>query len=558
MVKSGTVVEIVLFAAVSLIVALFGAGIPVHFRATSPALLVQAGRGSSTLKDVSEYYMDSGKVGLVALLWAADRARPATDGERFRLQQIMDSHPDYWLSGGPAPYFQQFLSLAGIEATKGDRRKLIDLLIEREHRGHLLRFLAESSHATVQSILATREINGLNVFMPVNSGAGHPLDASILMTALAAQGDYFGSDLIREIKRLAERATKGEVRELAKLERFYLAILSLGMRFNWLQMTQLVRHCHTTVAVESVAALLRKRRNPDAAIYGIIELSGDPEGIAHFAEKYDERGDRALRLALRYGRGAVLKLLEQNKPLYEAPLLVQWLDKPLAWIRQAPLLNFAVNHPKLALNLKFLVFLVAGYALALSASSLLQLLNRGVLISRTQPLMILGNFVVALFFTSTLWVVMEPTLLEVGPEPNRELHLVFNLENALESLKAQNLEAAMLDQVTIIIILIFLLLQLIVYIYCLIRIFQIRGETMEPRIKLRVLENEDNLFDLGLYIGLGGTVLSLILLAIDVVQASLISAYSSTLFGIIFVAILKVFHVRPYRLKLILQSEGGE
>jgi hypothetical protein len=32
----------------------------------------------------------------------------------------------------------------------------------------------------------------------------------------------------------------------------------------------------------------------------------------------------------------------------------------------------------------------------------------------------------------------------------------------------------------------------------------------------------------------------------------LMAAYSSTLFGIIFVAILKIFHVRPYRKNLIL------
>ena len=72
---------------------------------------------------------------------------------------------------------------------------------------------------------------------------------------------------------------------------------------------------------------------------------------------------------------------------------------------------------------------------------------------------------------------------------------------------------------------------------------------------MKLLENEENLFDLGLYVGLGGTVASLILLAMDVVQASLISAYSSTLFGIIFVAFLKIFHVRPYRRGLIIKVE---
>ena len=71
--------------------------------------------------------------------------------------------------------------------------------------------------------------------------------------------------------------------------------------------------------------------------------------------------------------------------------------------------------------------------------------------------------------------------------------------------------------------------------------------------KIELLENEEPLFDIGLYFGLGGTVFSLILLAMGVVEASLIAAYASTLFGILGVAILKVFHVRPFRRKLILQ-----
>ena len=84
------------------------------------------------------------------------------------------------------------------------------------------------------------------------------------------------------------------------------------------------------------------------------------------------------------------------------------------------------------------------------------------------------------------------------------------------------------------------------------RISEVRKQSGEPGLKLELLDNEDNLFDLGLYVGLGGTVLSLVLLLIlDVKQDALIGAYASTLFGSIFVAILKIFHVRPYRNQLL-------
>ena len=60
-------------------------------------------------------------------------------------------------------------------------------------------------------------------------------------------------------------------------------------------------------------------------------------------------------------------------------------------------------------------------------------------------------------------------------------------------------------------------------------------------MKLRLLENEENLFDTGLFVSLGGTVISLILLNVwQLKEASLVAAYASTLFGILFVAVLKI------------------
>jgi hypothetical protein len=90
------------------------------------------------------------------------------------------------------------------------------------------------------------------------------------------------------------------------------------------------------------------------------------------------------------------------------------------------------------------------------------------------------------------------------------------------------------------------------------KLAEIRRQTLPSRLKLRLLENEDNLFDAGLYFGFVGTVLSLILVSMGITHFSLMAAYSSTSFGIIFVSILKIFHVRPYRRRLILDAEMAE
>ena len=67
-----------------------------------------------------------------------------------------------------------------------------------------------------------------------------------------------------------------------------------------------------------------------------------------------------------------------------------------------------------------------------------------------------------------------------------------------------------------------------------------------------------NFFYLLLYIGLAGTVVSLILLTMGIVTASLIAAYASTLFGILFTAIVKIVHVRKYKRKLLIESAGED
>jgi O-antigen/teichoic acid export membrane protein len=76
-------------------------------------------------------------------------------------------------------------------------------------------------------------------------------------------------------------------------------------------------------------------------------------------------------------------------------------------------------------------------------------------------------------------------------------------------------------------------------------------------MKLRLLENEDHLFDAGLYLGFVGTIISLILVSLGIGKFSLMAAYSSTSFGIIFVSVFKIFHLRPARRKLLLEAEAA-
>lgn len=80
---------------------------------------------------------------------------------------------------------------------------------------------------------------------------------------------------------------------------------------------------------------------------------------------------------------------------------------------------------------------------------------------------------------------------------------------------------------------------------------------MVATAKLRLMENEENLFDGGLYLGIAGTATALVLQVLGVIDANLLAAYSSNLFGIVCVALVKIRHVRPYKRKLIVESLGA-
>jgi hypothetical protein len=101
----------------------------------------------------------------------------------------------------------------------------------------------------------------------------------------------------------------------------------------------------------------------------------------------------------------------------------------------------------------------------------------------------------------------------------------------------------------------FLFIQVVIYIFCRRKLGQIQKEVLPSKLKLRLLENEEHLFDAGLYVGFVGTVLSLVCVSIGLIKPSLMAAYSSTSFGIIFVTVLKIFYLRPYRKQLIIETE---
>ncbi len=87
------------------------------------------------------------------------------------------------------------------------------------------------------------------------------------------------------------------------------------------------------------------------------------------------------------------------------------------------------------------------------------------------------------------------------------------------------------------------------------RLKAIKGMTGSAGEKIRQLENCEVYFDLPLYFGLLGTVLSFILITVFP-DAGLMFAYVSTGFGIIVSVTLRLVYLTPYRQQLIQEDAG--
>ena len=431
-------------------------------------------------------------------------------------------------------------------------------------------------------------------------------------TAMSIEKDYYSADTAFEIGRLSQKALDGDHSSKERIRSFYWSAHQLARKMNLIQMAELTQSCPNLQGVFDLAALIRMLNRPLSSsigkikeenrksgllpmdereearaqllkmieekkvvqsqfeynlqiIYSATLLSSNPSGILRFITNYPvyerdgdedavERALDDLKLAMIYGKGSLDHLLARNKPVHENGFVVN-LAKPLFPMLGGGLLtSLSHKHRDLSISLKIILLLGSFFCLILFISKTLPKpsFQRS---SSHFALRWTRRFSASTLFALLGVLALEPSLLQT---PRGQVS-VAGFDFALANLLAYANEESMADQnltiVTAIIAGVFLLIQIVIFMICISRVSQIKNEELKAGLKLGLLDNEENLFDLGLYVGLGGTVLSLILLLVlDVKQDALIGAYTSTLFGILFVAALKIVIIRPYRNHLLVKQ----
>lgn len=591
--------------ALSIGFAYLGFNFPANFRSVDGRVLASAGKGTQAIQENAQTRLDQDQVGPVRLMREAGLAKFSQE----KIDEVTNHQYYYPYTGGPDEHFANFLERIGEKAI-GTSLAMLDeessfsptifLLLRESNRQAIEDYLSESESPGITRLLESRGCKGFLLVSPAHPISGAALDMAILATALLIKGNYFTPSLEQWLMEETDLAIRGNDISIQQLKRFYTSVLTLAVYLDWSQLKELIRtyedwyplektvflfrnyagsvakfkYSSSALKVtgdeseETIEAIVSVEKETSSAdyrplIYTAILFSNNPGGVVNYIEKFQSAAFQDLKTAIKRNDAALALLLDNQLEIYKPPptlFFMNFAGSFLGKLQIPAFLQFVVDHPILSLILKLIFLTLAGAFLMGDFVTGLGDFNT----SRTQPLatrsMNYGLIGIVFALLAVIWV--EPTILK-GSQPKFDFDVanLFNTVHIEEMTNLANTAVAASDgatnhSATVGIIIGFLLIQLIIFILGLLKLKNIRNENGSTVMKLRLLENEENLFDTGLFVGLAGTVISLILLNVwHLKEASLVAAYASTLFGILFVAVLKIGFVRPYRNQLIREQE---
>lgn len=514
--------------------------LPVNVKSLNSALLREAGRGTPALAGFGRALLDRDKPGPAALVLAAaeEIGDPGAAPLRVLFEHYARRHPEMMPWGGWDAALEPLLQGEAPPA-EAVGQPVLTFMVRQRPRDNLRAYLAVSRLPGVQTLLRTADLTGTTRFVPARQPGGQPLDAVILLTAYLWQGEHLDPSLAREVRALAEAAVG--TGHLGELEAFYLDILTLGKRLDWTQLSELLRSATSTATVGQFAHLARVAPEHLPVTYTATLMARSADAVARYLIAFGQSGAESLRVALGHGEGALRQLVERQVPVSAS-----------AGPEFEFGAGFALRHPELALFLKYACFLLGIYLLFRALDTRL---FTGIETALRGAFPRMGGGVLALILTFIFFVFSEPYLLKAAQAPEFQVKLAIPILGAAPPAAAVASSTPSMQNSTLISVVFFALLQVAMYVICLLKISEIDRQAVPVAVKLRLAENEENLFDGGLYIGIAGTAAALVLQVMQVIEANLLAAYSSNLFGIVCVALVKIRHVRPYKRKLILELQ---
>jgi hypothetical protein len=544
--------------------------VPIHLRAVDARVIATAGRSGPLLLKQGQALADEGKLGAAEMFSQAARLAgiPGWDNLADATTQLARRNPSAQAWGNDSLTENLFPQ----SRPSDENLPFTTFIIHGANRDAALSHLGASAAPAVAQLLKTRSLQNTALLPPSSSASGQAFDAAVCVCGLLLDGNHLTPTLASQVNDMALQANRGG--GSMPLEGALMDFMSLGERFNWDQLTAFVADIPDTNTLSQLAGDVRVADKNLPVLFAAVQLSGKSAGVAGFLDRFSKSGMEDLCAGLRHGAGGVTELVESGKQYYNPA----WERRIAALPPFGALMNAAasacVGQPALALVVKLLLYLLAGFLLgeavyfarpldraSLLDNSFLETVHRTGMVPQERPSGAFHHIRVFLFSLAFLFVVLllsEPFLAQDIQKGNFALRLGPSMVGGRVLPGIADIKQTIMNPTILITLCVFFVLQALLYISCLVKLAEIRRQQVPPRMKLKLLENEDHLFDAGLYLGFVGTIVSLIVFSMGLVKFSLMAAYSSTSFGIIFVVIFKIFHLRPTRRRLLLEAEAQE
>lgn len=524
--------------------------VPAHLRAVDAVVLEKTGRNTPTVVEGGLSLVQNNQLGAAQLFYTAAQRAWIVDAHKLgeAVEELARQQPALRNTGSIEPGSLGAL----LESNPGDRESTFtEFIVRSDHRTKALKWLTASPNPLVQSLLYFRSLTNTVLFPSSASTSGQALDAAVAIGGLLAEAGHLSPELSKAMLVLAVEANR--TWNPQPLEEVLMDLMSLGQRFNWGQLATFVAPIND---VETLRALAHLTRRSEAApvVYAAVGLSRNAAGVAKYLTNFSETGLNDLRWSLRYGAGGVNELLQRNQRLCDSRFCERVTAFTSSGKAFAFVLDYLPKEPRLALMQKWFLYLLGGFILAAA-------FHFGRRVTMLEKPLEVRSFhlaresLFALGFLVVVLLLSEPFLSQGSQKGDFPFRLRLSAVGSAVTAGITGAKSTLMNPTNLLALLLFFVLQSLIYIACLVKLAEIRRQRIAPHLKLKLLDNEDHLFDAGLYLGFVGTIISLILFSLGIVKPSLMAAYSSTSFGIIFVSGFKIFNLRPLRRKLLLEAD---
>jgi hypothetical protein len=523
-----------------LLLVICGLLVPAHLRAVDIGIVQKAGRGTPSLIQQGMTFVSRQNLGVAQLFLQAAEAEKMAGQEQLNsaLTNAALQNPAWFAWGNDSSLEQLFETDSALSPA------FTSVIIKQSNRRAALEMLRASPNPAVRMLLHCRELTNTVLFPPSPSASGQAFDAVVAIGGLLLAEGRLATGLGDHLALQAAAANRGESSQ--PLEQALMDFMLLGQRFNWDQLVAFVGRIEDAGTLHTLAEQVKSGGGQLPVLFSAVVLSGKPVAVATYIADFNLTALTDLGTGLRFGTGGLNELLRRNQLIYRTGY------------RYTVALSWSWRWPWLAFTLKWLAYLSSGFLLA---AALYQ--ARPPASSLERPLQVRGFHVVreslfALGFLLVVLLLSEPSLAQDTRKEQYVFRLHVPMTGQVVPAVFPRVHPNIMNNMVLLTLLLFFVLQGLIYISCLVKLAEVRRQNVPPRMKLKLLENEDHLFDAGLYLGFVGTIMSLIFVSLGIVKFSLMAAYSSTSFGIVFVCVFKIFNLRPERRRLLLEAETME